>query len=156
VTEPKPNVPAQAGEPKVTVAEQKPEVSVVKQREAALAKPAAVVPAPAALPPPPPPPLAVNAGHYIGNPVFGLDHNQIGTISNVLIGPNGHVKGILVKYGGFLGIPPRVVAVKWDELSLMPNHQITVHMTKAEFNTAPRWIAKSPPPAFAEAHLLRH
>lgn len=153
VTEPKPNVAVQEAKPTVTVTEQKPAVTVVKKPEVAVASVAA---APAAAPKAAPPPLAANAKHLIGKQVYGLDHNDIGTISNIIVGPEGHVDGVLVQFGGFLGVGPRQVAIKWDHLSVLPNNRIMVNMTKADAYSAPNWVKNKPPATFAEAHLLNH
>jgi ribosomal 30S subunit maturation factor RimM len=58
------------------------------------------------------------ADRLIGSSVRGIDDEEIGQISDLLIDRDGNVAGVVVGVGGFLGIGERDVALSWDAIEL--------------------------------------
>jgi hypothetical protein len=78
-------------------------------------------PPPAARPNPTPPPAAASAGSSAPAPraadpmlrmvVFSSDGSKVGTVQSVSSAPDGAIKGIHIRTGGFLGFGTRLVAI---------------------------------------------
>lgn len=81
-------------------------------------------------------PHSLNASNLIGKRVYvsekamdpsqpvkasEQDWNDIGEVSDVVIGMDGSVDAVLVDVGGFLGIGEKTVAISMDTLSLIPD-----------------------------------
>lgn len=59
------------------------------------------------------------ASNLIGTSVRnapGEDGEEIGEVSDLVLGPNNRVEAVVVGVGGFLGVGTKEVAVKWDQL----------------------------------------
>lgn len=52
-----------------------------------------------------------------GTGVYGINDEQIGTISDVALTPDGAIDALIVDVGGFLGLGAKPVAVGYDNLS---------------------------------------
>lgn len=52
-----------------------------------------------------------------GIPVYGLNDEQIGTISDVVLTPQGNSDAVIVDVGGFLGLGAKPVAVGFENLT---------------------------------------
>lgn len=46
------------------------------------------------------------------------DDDDIGTISDLIIGEDGQIQAVIVGVGGFLGMGEKDVAIEWDSLEL--------------------------------------
>jgi len=53
----------------------------------------------------------------LGIGVIGMDHVRVGTIEDVLLGPDGRIETVVIGVGGFLGIGEKYVAVPFDLLA---------------------------------------
>tara|TARA_R110000851_G_scaffold42445_2_gene105532 strand:+ start:5293 stop:5718 length:426 start_codon:yes stop_codon:yes gene_type:complete len=49
------------------------------------------------------------------------DDEDIGTITDLVIGEDGQINAVVVGVGGFLGMGEKNVAIKWDSLELTKN-----------------------------------
>ena len=62
--------------------------------------------------------------------VDGQNGDQAGEVENLLIGPNGQIKSVIVDSGGFLGIGDTSYAVPWNKVKFSQNMQhLTVPVT---------------------------
>lgn len=59
----------------------------------------------------------MTAADILGIGVFGVDDQQIGSISDVLINKDGSVDAVIVDVGGFLGLGAKPVAVAYENLT---------------------------------------
>ncbi len=72
----------------------------------------------------------------IGTKAFGPNRKQIGKVENVVFGPEGNVRELIVDTGGFLGFDETPLAVKWADVKIGPdpidyvNTPITVESLK--------------------------
>jgi len=65
----------------------------------------------------------------IGQTVLAPDNSKIGNISDLLLSKDGKtVEGFVIGVGGFLGIGERSVALKMDQLKIMPGPEGTVKL----------------------------
>ncbi len=84
-----------------------------------------------------------NANAKANDPTANWD--DIGTISNVIMGQDGKAVAVLVDVGGFLGIGSHTVALDWNALKFVPETKtrnphdfyVTVMATKTELKKAP-------------------
>jgi hypothetical protein len=60
------------------------------------------------------PPTAMRLSKIVGTPVIGLDHRTIGKIDEVLLGPDGQAKAVVMDVGGFLGVGGKKVAMPFE------------------------------------------
>jgi sporulation protein YlmC with PRC-barrel domain len=85
------------------------------------------------------------ASKLIGATVRGPDNQNIGTISDVLLDPNGSVQAIVVGVGGFLGLGEKDVAMPFKDLTVARSSSgnsidhVSVAYTKAQLNSAPNF-----------------
>jgi sporulation protein YlmC with PRC-barrel domain len=62
--------------------------------------------------------------------VYGANGDQAGEVENLLIGPNGQIRSLIVESGGFLGIGDTSYAVPWNKVQFSQNmQQLTVPVT---------------------------
>jgi sporulation protein YlmC with PRC-barrel domain len=59
----------------------------------------------------------LTADELRGTGVYGIDDEPIGTISDVVLTPEGAIDALIVDVGGFLGLGAKPVAVGFDKLS---------------------------------------
>jgi hypothetical protein len=70
------------------------------------------------------------AREFIGHTVLGPDNAKIGNVTDLLLSRDGKtVEGFIVGIGGFLGIGERSVALKMEQLKIMPGPEGTVKLT---------------------------
>lgn len=60
----------------------------------------------------------LEATEIIGMEVIGADGEEVGEVSEILIGDNGEVEAVLIDVGGFLGMNEKPVAVSFNELQI--------------------------------------
>lgn len=74
----------------------------------------------------------VRASRLMEQDVNGRDGNAIGEVQDVLVGPDGRVRAIVVEAGGFLDIGDAAFRVLWNEVNLTPGAEgVQIEMTKA-------------------------
>lgn len=77
--------------------------------------------------------------------------DDIGEINDVLISPDGTVKGVLVDIGGFLGMGERTVALDMSRVHLLTDDAGTrfaaVNSSQEELEQAPEFMPTDPPAA---------
>ncbi|WP_158284706.1 PRC-barrel domain-containing protein [Oricola cellulosilytica] len=60
----------------------------------------------------------LEATEIIGMSVTGADGEEVGEVSEILIGDSGEVEAVLIDVGGFLGMNEKPVAVSFNELQI--------------------------------------
>ncbi len=81
----------------------------------------------------------VRASKVIGAAVYN-DHNQkIGTVDELLMGPNHDVTQAVLSVGGFLGMDSKLVAVNIDKLQVKPNRIVMAGATKDGLTKMPTY-----------------
>jgi hypothetical protein len=79
-----------------------------------------------------------------GAPVYGTENEQIGSIGDVRLGPDGTAEYVLVDVGGFLGIGAREVAIGFDEMTVLHDEgwqelQVHVAATREDLERMPEY-----------------
>jgi sporulation protein YlmC with PRC-barrel domain len=57
----------------------------------------------------------------IGTKAFGPNRKEIGKVENVIFGPAGDVRELIIDTGGFLGFDETPLAVKWKDVKVGPD-----------------------------------
>jgi PRC-barrel domain len=85
----------------------------------------------------------IRASKLIGAPVLNGAGEAIGNISEVVLGKDGRVGGIVLGVGGFLGLGERQVAAGFESLQLGRDNGgrmiLTLNVTKDALMAAPEW-----------------
>jgi hypothetical protein len=78
----------------------------------------------------------------IGKSVRSSADEDMGRVIDVLVNRTGQVRGVVIDFGGFLGVGSRKVAVDWSALhfpdSRKPNN-ITLDLTRDQVRVAPEY-----------------
>jgi len=56
----------------------------------------------------------------IGTKAFGPNRKQVGEVENLIFGPDGKVRKLIVTTGGFLGIGDTALSVNWKDVKVGP------------------------------------
>jgi hypothetical protein len=86
-----------------------------------------------------PGPALMGADTLLGNDVYNLDDEKLGTIKEFMIEMStGRINYAVLSYGGFLGMGDRLFAVPWQALKLdTANHRFTLNVAKEALKDAP-------------------
>lgn len=76
----------------------------------------------------------------LGKRLVGKYGQNAGWIADVLTDADGHVRAVVVDYGGFLGIGTRKVAVAWSDLRFGP----AGHPNSVAIDLSPEYLARAP------------
>jgi sporulation protein YlmC with PRC-barrel domain len=80
------------------------------------------------------------SSNLVGMPVVNQTGDPIGDVGNLVIDTSGHLVGVVVKTGGFLGLGAKRVALPLDEIRLDPGQKnAIVNLTKSDFQNAPAY-----------------
>lgn len=75
--------------------------------------------------------------------VYGINDEQIGTIGDIIINPDGSFDAIIVDVGGFLGLGAKPVAVGFDNLAFSAdttgNRYLFLNTTREQLETQPAY-----------------
>lgn len=78
----------------------------------------------------------MKADDLIGATVYGLDDENVGEVSDIVLGSEGNAKQIVLDIGGFLGMGEHSVAVGIDELKILQQENdpddLRVHIDASE------------------------
>ncbi len=88
---------------------------------------------------------AMDQNRFMVDAVPG-DWEQIASISDLVLGMDGQVRGILVDVGGFLGIGARTVVLSMDSVRIATNSDnnavyAVINATREELEAAPEYMA---------------
>lgn len=86
-----------------------------------------------------PGPALMGADTLIGNEVYNIANESLGTIKELMIDmSSGIINYAVLSYGGFLGMGDRLFAVPWRALKLdTTNRRFTLSVTKEQLKNAP-------------------
>jgi sporulation protein YlmC with PRC-barrel domain len=86
-----------------------------------------------------PGPALMGADTLLGNDVYNLDNEKLGTIKEFMIDMGtGRIVYAVLSYGGFLGMGDRLFAVPWQALKLdTTNHRFSLNIAKDALKDAP-------------------
>lgn len=80
----------------------------------------------------------MRADKLIGMKVYNPNGDEVGKVKDVLLAPDGSIKGVVLSIGGVLGIGAKPVGLQWKELDVESDHQVaTVKFTKEQLEAAP-------------------
>jgi hypothetical protein len=71
--------------------------------------------------------------------VDGPDGKRIGEVEEVLEGPDGEIRAVVLEYGGFLGLGAKQVIVDLDKLQLGQDRQLTTNLSEDQLDALPSW-----------------
>ncbi|HYH19749.1 MAG TPA: PRC-barrel domain-containing protein [Azospirillum sp.] len=129
VQQPKPDVNVQQAKPEVTVTQPgKPDVNVVQERVRQETQATS-----ATMP-------AGQAEQLIGNDVLSSGGQEMGEVENLIIDAQGQIKGLVVQWGGFLGIGDKERVVPWNQVQYdHANDRVVIDMTKEQIQALPQY-----------------
>ena len=82
-----------------------------------------------------------------GASVYGPEGSSIGSITDLIVGTDGKIDGVVIGVGGFLGVGARDLGVKWDKIQLHPQDSDRVRLilsaTKDDLKNAPPFKSKA-------------
>ncbi|HYH21413.1 MAG TPA: PRC-barrel domain-containing protein [Azospirillum sp.] len=75
-----------------------------------------------------------SAEALIDTSVYGKNGEEIGEVANIIVGPNGQIRSLIVEVGGFLDIGDTHFAVPWKQAQIGANlERITVPITETNY-----------------------
>ena len=83
----------------------------------------------------------------IGKSVRSSADEDMGRVIDVLVNRTGQVRGVVIDFGGFLGVGSRKVAVDWSALHFpdsRKSNNITLDLTRDQVRVAPEYRAGVP------------
>ncbi|HEX5792230.1 MAG TPA: PRC-barrel domain-containing protein [Rheinheimera sp.] len=86
-----------------------------------------------------------HASHLIGADVQTANNEDIGDVSDLIIGSDGQVMAIVVSVGGFLGMGEKDVAIGWDHIKrsgTADDMELRVDVTRDELKAAPTFTKR--------------
>jgi hypothetical protein len=78
----------------------------------------------------------------MGSSLLGPDGERVAKVADLLFGPDGTVKRLVVEVGGFLGIGARRVAIDVDQLQRLPDGRggdLRTTLTRSQLEALPRY-----------------
>jgi len=66
-----------------------------------------------------------SAQTLLGKPVISLKSEALGRIVDVIVDSTGQMRGVIIDFGGFLGVGTRKIAVDWSILHFPPDGDVT-------------------------------
>lgn len=86
-----------------------------------------------------------HASHLIGADVQTANNEDIGDVSDLIIGSDGQVMAIVVSVGGFLGMGEKDVAIGWGHVKrsgTADDVELRVDVTRDELKAAPTFAKR--------------
>ena len=84
----------------------------------------------------------MTAEDLIGMNVVSAEGNNVGSISDLLIGADNNVDRAIIDVGGFLGFGARSVAVELDRLMIAEgDDEVVINATREQLDAMPEWQA---------------
>jgi sporulation protein YlmC with PRC-barrel domain len=87
-------------------------------------------------------PNQMRASKLIGSSVYGVQNQDIGSISDVILTKSGQVSSVVIDVGSFLGMGGKYVAVSMNDLKTN-NDRLTLDRTKDQLKAAPAFQLES-------------
>ena len=83
-----------------------------------------------------------SAKGLMGSSLLGPDGERVAKVADLVFGPDGTVKRLVVEVGGFLGIGARRVAIDVDQLQRLPDGRgddLRTTLTRSQLEALPRY-----------------
>jgi sporulation protein YlmC with PRC-barrel domain len=94
----------------------------------------------------------VRAEKLIGMDVYDTDGEKVGTVKDILFGPDGKATGMVLSVGGVLGVGAKQVGLQWSEVDIQPDAEVAkVHYKKNQLEAAPDFKSQEAQKAEADA-----
>ncbi len=88
-----------------------------------------------------------NADDLIGAPVIGVQNEELGEVSDVIVSDDGMIKSYIIDVGGFLGIGEKPIAMDAQKLDLRQNPDgeflIYAAYTQKQLEALPEYSGKA-------------
>jgi Bacterial protein of unknown function (DUF937)/PRC-barrel domain len=87
--------------------------------------------------------------NYVGREIYNRAGENLGTVGDILVGPDGKMAAALINVGRFLGIGQKDVAVSFAVLQMehgATKPRIVIDATKEELQSAPTFLQPPPRP----------
>ena|ERR1700761_740118 len=81
-------------------------------------------------------PDQMRADKLIGAAVYDRQSQDVGSVKDLVLGPDGQISNVVVLYGATAGIGGKYVAVRFDSLKF-DNARLTLDQTKAQLAALP-------------------
>lgn len=83
----------------------------------------------------------VPAEDVVGGTLVNQNGEKIASINDLLVDSNGEPQGLLVGFGGFLGLMEKTVAIGFDRVDLTPNedNEYRTDLTEEEIEALPEY-----------------
>jgi sporulation protein YlmC with PRC-barrel domain len=85
----------------------------------------------------------------LGKKVLGPEGEDMGRVTDLLLDRDGHIKSIVIDFGGFLGVGSRKIAIDWRLVRFVPDKPdapIALSLGKTEVQAAPEYKDSAQPP----------
>ncbi len=87
-------------------------------------------------------PDQMRADKLIGSAVYDQHDQDVGSVKDLVLGPDGQISNVVVLYGATAGIGGKYVAVSFGDLKF-DNARLTLDQTKAELAALPSYQLNS-------------
>lgn len=85
----------------------------------------------------------IRASKLIGSAVYNEQHQNIGSIDDLLLGQNHDVTNVVLSVGGFLGVGSKLVEVPYQNLHVANNMIVMPGASQAALKKMPTYDFKS-------------
>jgi sporulation protein YlmC with PRC-barrel domain len=84
----------------------------------------------------------------MGHSVYDVNDNDVGSVTDMIIGEDGAITNVIIDFGGFLGIGSSQAALSYDELTILSTEgysdvRIYVDATKEQIQNLPQYQARN-------------
>ncbi|HEU4475338.1 MAG TPA: PRC-barrel domain-containing protein [Methyloceanibacter sp.] len=86
---------------------------------------------------------ALTISTYYNEDVYDTQDNKIGTVTDILLDPEGRISAVIVGVGGFLGLGQKDVAVPFNALKVAEKNNdryLVMNTTKEALESAPGYV----------------
>lgn len=86
----------------------------------------------------------IDVDEMLGADVVDSAGESVGSVSSVLVAPDGAVTHVVVSHGGFLGIGGKDVGIPWEQVTYVPEDGVLrVPGNVADFEAAPEFTTQA-------------
>ena len=91
---------------------------------------------------------SIASSPYINQDAYNRTNEKLGTVKDILVGPDGKMAAVIVNIGRYLGIGDKDIAVRVSALSLQEGekgHRVVIDATKEALQAAPTFERRQAP-----------
>ncbi len=98
----------------------------------------------------------VRAEKLIGMDVYDTDGEKVGTVKDILFGPDGKATGMVLSVGGVLGVGAKQVGLQWSEIDIQPDAEVAkVQYKRNQLEAAPDFKSQEAQKAESDAAQMQ-